>query len=86
MLKGTRVHGIVVGSGKDSIRMLYLPIDAEVEKGDVVETSGYSQIFPKGITIRHVIRITKSKTGLYKDAILKPAASSFDQEEVLCIK
>lgn len=86
MLKDTRIHGIVVGSGKDSIRMLYLPVDAEVEKGDVVETSGYSQIFPKGITIGHIIQVTKSKTGLYKDALLKPAASSFDQEEVLCIK
>lgn len=85
-LKDTRISGIVVGSGKGSAKMLYLPVDSEVNPGDAVITSGFSRIFPKGIVIGTVVSLEKSKTGLYKYAILRPSASSFRQEEVLCIK
>lgn len=86
MLKDTRINGIIVGGGKDVVKMLYIPIDAEVKKNSIIVTSGFSSIFPKGITIGVVVSVGKSKTGLYKYAIIKPSASSFDQEEVLCIK
>ena len=86
MLKKSRINGIVVGSGKGMAKMLYLPIDADIPEGCIVITSGFSQIFPKGITIGKVVSVRKSKTGLYKYAVIKPSATSFDQEEVLCIK
>ena len=85
MLKKSRINGIVVGSGKGMAKMLYLPIDADIPEGSVVITSGFSQIFPKGITIGEVVSVEKSRTGLYKFAVIKPSATSFDQEEVLCI-
>ena len=85
MLKKSRINGIVVGSGKGMAKMLYLPVDADIPEGSTIITSGFSKIFPKGITIGEVISVKKSRTGLYKYAVIKPAASSFDQEEVLCI-
>ena len=86
MLINSRINGVVVGSGKDTVKMLYIPIDAEVGKGEPVITSGFSRIFPKGLLIGEVMSVGKSKTGLYKNAIIKPSAESFNQEEVLCIK
>lgn len=86
MLRKTRTSSIVVGAGNGMAKMLYLSIDAEVAKGDTVITSGFSRIFPKGITIGEVIYVRKSRTGLYKYAIIKPSAISSGQEEVLCIK
>ncbi|MFC1548931.1 rod shape-determining protein MreC [Candidatus Omnitrophota bacterium] len=86
MLRDSRINGVVVGSGKDTVKMLYIPIDAEVGKGETVITSGFSRIFPKGLLIGEVMSVEKSKTGLYKNAIIKPSAESFNQEEVLCIK
>jgi len=86
MLRGTRVHGILMGAGKDTLKMLYLPVDAEVKRGSVVITSGFSRIFPKGINVGRVVSVGKSKTGLYKYAIIKPYADPFKQEEVLCIR
>lgn len=86
MLKETRTNGIVIGSGKGKAEMLYLPADTKIERGEIVVTSGFSKIFPKGITIGEVTSIGKSKTGLYKYAVIKPSANPFDQEEVLCIK
>lgn len=86
MIEDTRVNGIVVGSGKGLLKMLYIPIDAEVTVGSTVITSGFSRLFPKGIVIGTVTAVDVSRTGLYKYAVLAPAADSFSQEEVLCVK
>lgn len=86
MLADKRVHGIVEGEGKGYARMLYLPVDVEVNPGDLVVTSGLSKIFPKGIIIGKVVSIEKSGTGLFKNALIKPEANAYDQEEVLCLK
>jgi len=85
MLEKSRINGIVVGSGKGMAKMLYLPVDADIPEGSTIVTSGFSQIFPKGITIGEVVSVKKSKTGLYRYAEIKLSASSSDQEEVLCI-
>ncbi|MFH1309211.1 MAG: rod shape-determining protein MreC [Candidatus Omnitrophota bacterium] len=86
ILKEARINAIVMGAGNGLVKMLYLPIDAEIKKGDIVTTSEYSKIFPKGITIGKIESVGRSKTGLYKYAMIKPSANPFDQEEVLCIK
>ncbi len=85
-LEDMRTNGVVVGSSRGMARMLYIPIDAEVKEGAVVVTSSYSRVFPKGITVGRIVAVEKSKTGLYKSALIKPSANSLDQEEVLCIK
>lgn len=81
-----RINGIIVGSGGDTLRMLYLPIGAEVPVGSTIVTSEFSRIFPKDIPIGRVVSIEKDKTGLYQEAIVKPFADPLNQEEVLCIK
>jgi len=86
MIERTRVNGIVVGSGKGLLKMLYIPVDAEVPVGSTVITSGFSRLFPKGIVVGTVTRVEKSRTGLYKYAVITTAADSFSQEEVLCVK
>lgn len=86
MLRDSRIHGIVVGTGSEKVKMLYLPPDAEIEEEDVVVTSNFSRIFPKGIIIGEIVSAGKSDTGLYKYAIIRLYANPFDQEEVLCVK
>jgi rod shape-determining protein MreC len=85
-VKETRINGIVVGSGNGFIRLMYIPLDMEVKEGSSVVTSGYSRIFPEGIGIGKIVSVRKSRTGLYKYAVVKPFANPFDQDEVLCIK
>ena len=86
MIRGLRINGIVTGQGQDRLKMLYLPLDSEIELGQIVVTSGFSRVFPKGIVIGEVISVDKSRSGLYKYAVLKPSAGLFSQEEVLCIR
>ncbi len=86
MLRKSRFSGVVVGGGKGVARILYLPIDAEIEAGELVITSNMSRIFPKGIVIGTIVFAEKSKTGLYKQAVINLSANPNEQEEVLCIK
>ena len=85
VIKGTRINGAIPGVGKGRARMLYMPMDADVNKGETVITSGLSRIFPEGILIGEVVAVHKSRTGLYKYADVKPFADLFNEEEVLCI-
>ncbi|MGB2600147.1 MAG: rod shape-determining protein MreC [Candidatus Omnitrophota bacterium] len=86
VVRESRINGIVVGAGKGEVRMLYIPMDADVKEGSTVVTSELSRIFPKGIGIGQIVSVRRSRTGLYKYAVIKPFADPFDQEEVLCIK
>jgi rod shape-determining protein MreC len=81
-----QVNSVVTGGGKGMVRMLYIPLDADVKEGSDVLTSGFNRIFPEGIGIGKIVSVEKSKTGLYKYAIIKPFADPFYQREVLCIK
>ncbi|MBD3426195.1 MAG: rod shape-determining protein MreC [Candidatus Omnitrophica bacterium] len=85
-LKDSRINGVIAGGGKGKVRMLYIPADADVETGEIAITSGFSHVFPEGITVGEVVSVEKSGTGLYKYAILKPSAEASVQEEVLCIE
>jgi len=85
VIRGSRINGVVVGTGGGSAKMMFIPMDADVKKGSIVTTSDLSKIFPKGILIGEVLSVHVSKTGLYKYAMLKPFAKPFVTEEVLCI-
>ncbi len=85
-VKGSRASGIVAGAGDGTVKLLYLPMDAKVDVGEVVVTSEFSRVFPKDINIGEIVSVGKSKTGLYKYAVIKPFATMSDQEEVICFK
>lgn len=85
VILGTRVNGVILGTGKDEIEMLYLPLDADIGEGAVVMTSGLSRTLPEGILIGKVVSVEKDKSGLYLNARVEPYARLFDAEEVLCV-
>ena len=86
MIKRNRINGVIIGIGNGEAKITYLPVDVDMKIGDIVFTSEYSKIFPKGIEIGKIITVGKSQTGLYKYGIIKPFADPFKQEEVLCVK
>ena len=47
-------EGLLVGGGIHPVRIKYIPLLAQVEKGDKVFTSAMSSIFPAGILVGHV--------------------------------
>jgi rod shape-determining protein MreC len=63
--------------------MKYLNRGEDVEVGDRVVTSGLDGIFPKGIIVGDVTRVTRGNRGLLQTAQVKPAVPLDRIEEVL---
>jgi rod shape-determining protein MreC len=85
VLAGTRINGVLAGAGTGKLKMLYIPLDKNVEPGEEVMTSGLSGIFPKGIRVGEVVSVHRSRTGLYQYAMIRPYADLMSEEEVLCV-
>ncbi len=85
IVKKTRINGVIRGDGSDTIKMVYIPLDADVKIGSHVTTSNLSNYIPKGIRIGVVQKVSVSETGLYKVAEIKPFADLYNEEEVLCV-
>ena len=83
----SRVAGIVQGSTEDALtpNMINIPKDADVVAGDMVITSGFGGIYPKGIAVGEVTSLKVDGGGLLKVAALKPAVDFQKLEDVLVI-
>lgn len=84
-------HAIVRGDmelkGKGLCKMDYIPLEVDVEVGDVIETSGLGGgIYPKGIVVGEVIEVRKSNSELDRYAIIQPAADFKRLEEVFVFR
>jgi len=87
MLQRTREIGIVRGFAgeRETLRLLYLSRDAEVQIGDNVITSGLGGVFPKGLLIGKVAEVKREEYGLAQYAVIEAAADFEHLEEVLVI-
>ena len=81
----SRAQGIVAGIGTDKLQMKYLALDAEVEIGEDVTTSGIGSFFPKGLLIGKIESIERDADGLHLLALVKPSVPFSKLEEVLCL-
>ena len=83
-------HAIVRGDmslkEKGLCKMDYIPVDVDVEVGDVIETSGVGGIYPKGIVIGEVTEVRKTSSEMDRYAIIKPTADFKRLEEVYVLK
>lgn len=66
-IKGANQHGSLIWRGKDPrfLSLEAVPTHAEFEKGDTVETSGYSHKFPRGIMIGAIEEFYKQTDNNY---------------------
>ena len=83
----SRAIGIVNGrSGiRDMLVMEHIYREANVKKGDVVVTSGYSGSHPENILIGTINDVRLSNVGLLQEADVVPAVDVADVEYVLVI-
>lgn len=85
MVQETRTLGVVEGSreGQGLLRMVDLPYDAKLKKGQVVITSGMGGIFPRGLPVGEIIRVEGS--GLDKFGVVRPFVDFSRLEEVFLV-
>lgn len=78
--------GVLKGQNTKKLRFDYVIIDAKVEVGDLVKSSGISEIYPKGITIGYVSKVERGKDNLFKAIEVEIPYRTLDINEVLILK
>jgi rod shape-determining protein MreC len=84
ILDKTRLQGVVKGTSAGEVILENVMTDESVAPGDRVATSGGDQIFPKGLTVGTVMKVSPG-ADLFLNIRLKPSANLNRLEEVLVI-
>lgn len=79
------VRGYKDADNKLLAKLYYLPEDSQIKIGDVILTSGYGNLYPKGLRIGKVIDIEEDKGKLMKNAVLEPYVDFNRLEQVLIV-
>lgn len=69
----SRVTGIVLGTGRSQLKFGYVSASEDVQKDDVIVSSGLGGIFPKGYALGTVVKKTESENGLTMEIEVQPA-------------
>ena len=85
LFQNTRVPGVSTGTGEDLCEIKFVPIDAELEVGDRVISSGLGGVFPKGRVLGTVVGVVKRKQELFQDVVIAPSVDLSRLEDVLVL-
>ena len=85
LFQNTRVPGVSMGTGEGLCKIKFVPIDADVEVGDRVVSSGLGGVFPKGWMIGTVVNTVKRKQELFQGVIVAPSVDFSRLEDVLVL-
>jgi rod shape-determining protein MreC len=68
----SNVHGVVTGTGHQSLKFQFVAAGSDVETGDMLVSSGTGGVFPRGIPVGTVIRKSLATNGLMMDIDVTP--------------
>ncbi len=81
----TRAPGICSGQAGELLQMEYIPLSADVKKGDVVITSGDGGLFPKAVRVGVIERVVEDVQTHFKRAEVRPFVNFRSLEEALVV-
>lgn len=85
MIQASRAQGMLQGQADGTLRLAYVPADADVAAGDIVITSGIGGVFPKGLPLGTVSSIDKSANATYYTIVVRALSAAENNEEVLVV-
>ena len=81
-----RTTGILTGQGPGRpLEVRYVPLNAPVDEGEILITSGLARIFPKGLPVARVVSIERSDISLFLTVRAEPLVDLRNLEEVLLL-
>lgn len=83
-LQTSRVEGSVIGQASGDLLMTFIPLDAQVQEGDLVITSGLGGNLPTDITIGQVTSIRQLEFELFQQAVVR-SLNDFDTLEIVLV-
>ncbi|HLZ41104.1 MAG TPA: rod shape-determining protein MreC [Candidatus Sulfotelmatobacter sp.] len=84
ILEKTRLQGVLRGTANGEVALERVMSDEQVAPGETVLTSGGDQIFPKGLPVGTVAKVSNGRD-LFLNITIKPAANLSKLEEVLVL-
>ena len=84
ILEKTRLQGVLRGTANGEVVLERVMSDEQVPVGEIVLTSGGDRIFPKGLPIGTVAKVSNGKD-LFLNIKIRPAANLSKLEEVLVL-
>lgn len=81
----SRARGIIAGLLNGDLTMKYVDRTEDVKPGDSVVTSGMDGIFPRGLLVGLVTRVSQEGPGLFLNVDIRPAANFRKLEQVLIL-
>jgi rod shape-determining protein MreC len=81
----SRARGIVAGQLNGDLTMKYVDRTEDVKPGDSVVTSGMDGIFPRGLLVGQITRVSQEGPGLFLNIDIRPAADFRKLEHVLIL-
>lgn len=85
-LQESRTEGVISGTGFRKCQLKYVPYEEKVKEGEVIITSGLDALFPQGIPIGYVSKVSKKSFGLFQGIEVRPFVDGSKVEEVAIIK
>jgi rod shape-determining protein MreC len=81
----TRARGIIKGDPTGVLTFEYILRRHDINKGDVVISSGMDTVFPKGLRIGVVQDVMKPNAGIFQQILVTPCVDFEKLEEVLVV-
>ncbi len=86
LIQNSRAWGIIRGKSSSQCIFKYVLRKHEIREGDTVVSSGLDGVFPKGVRVGEVSKVTKHKTGaIFQEVFVTPYVDFEKLEEVLII-
>lgn len=80
------ILGVIKGKGNSKVFFEFIPKDKEIKEGDLVVTSGLSEIFPSGLIVGQISQVQKSDLEPFQTAKIQPHFNIEDLEKLFIIE
>ncbi|NOY70617.1 MAG: rod shape-determining protein MreC [Deltaproteobacteria bacterium] len=85
LVERTRSRGIVTGNSGRECRFDYALRQSDISLGDMVISSGFGGVYPKGIRIGRVTSLVRRNSGLFQEIVITPGVDLQRLEEVMVV-
>ena len=81
----TGQRGLAAGSGQSRLELRYMPAQTDIRTGDRLLTSGIDRVYPAGIPVAIVTRVSRSQSSPYLRVDCQPVAGLEQSRAVLVL-
>ena len=84
-IERTGQRGLAAGSGQSQLELRYMPAQTDIRPGDRLLTSGIDRVYPAGIPVAIVSRVSRSQSSPYLRVECQPLAGLERSRAVLVL-